>query len=506
MCDEDSVERVTLKMVNLDAFPEKDRNDENENIGNNSVPQKPIRKSPSAGTITTACSSSIGSSENKLPSSHPPNVTHVSSNISATLRTDSVDLNHEETLKKKLGNASGSEKSFRESTLYKRSPRNALGNSTDSSVADEKIGKKFSKYSPSYRHGILSQKDESGRKEIKSVDLKQKLTGTVTKRQKITSMTLAKAGSNHGAIRPISMSLARRKSVVSKRFDTDTLDLLESLNLINKNDSERQDNFEDDPTQLYFSPNGESNCDDGVYDDEDDVYQPAVVRALPEGSESANSFDDEDDICRKDVITFDKAGIPNFCAMDVIYEENTPRPVKVLDSSLYHFSTNTSPAKPKIKLNEIKARKLMRKLSIKKILTSSPAGANQIRGLLDGKGLLEFCTVDADLSSLLQDDSIEKDMQKEKKVKKSVYDVDDFTDERNKNSNFIASNISCIAPTKSHSAPSQSFSIEHIHDFCFPSGVPIHFHPQEKADRLTDTTGERTFYLTFNLTKFCLIS
>jgi hypothetical protein len=499
MCDEDSIERVIIKMVNvtLDDFPERDRNDENKNFGNNSIPPvKPIRKTPSIGTVTTASSSSIGSLDNnQLPSPQPPHVIHVSSNPSSTLRADSVELNLEESselLKLKLGNASGSEKSFREASLYKRSPRNALSNSTDSSVADEKIGKKFSKYSPSYRHGVLSQKDELGRKEPKSVDLKQKLTGTVTKRQKIISMTTAKAGSNHGAARPISMSLARRKSVVSKRFDTDTLDLLESLNLINKNDSERQDTFEDDPTQLYFSPNGESNCDDGVYNDETEENVPTVVRVKSDASENANSFNDHDDVRRKDTATFDKMVIPSpaFNTMDVIYEENTPRPEKdkFFENSPYYFSTNASPANPKVKLNEIKARKLIRKHSQRKISTTSPRGANQIRGLLDGKGLLEFCTVDADLSSLLLDNSVEKEIKTGKKTKKSVYDIDDFPDDKTK-SNFTASYSSCIPPIKSHCAPSQNFSIEHIHDFCFPSGVPVHFYPQDKADRLTNTTG-----------------
>lgn len=498
MCDEDSIERVILKMVNvdLDAFPEKDRNDENKNVGNSSIPPvKPIRKTPSIGTVTTASSSSVGSIENNQPSPQPPHVKHLSTNSSSTLRADSIELNLEESselLKKKLGNASGSEKSFREASLHKRSPRNALGNSTDSSVADEKIGKKFSKYSPSYRHGVLSQKDELGRKESRSVDLKQKLTGTVTKRQKIISMTMAKAGSNHGTARPISMSLTRRKSVVSKRFDTDTLDLLESLNLINKNDSERQDTFEDDPTQLYFSPNGQSNCDDGGYIDEAEDNAFTVVRTKSEVTENANSYDDHEDVRRKEPATFEKTinAPPAFNTMDVIYEENTPRPEKdkFFENSPYYFSTNASPVNPKVKLNEIKARKLIRKLSQRKISTSSPRGANQIRGLLDGKGLLEFCTVDADLSSLLLDDSVEKALQTEKKTKKSVYDIDDFDDEKSKRS-FTASYSSCIPPTKSHCAPSQNFSIEHIHDFCFPSGVPLHFHPQDKADRLTNTTG-----------------
>lgn len=495
MCDEDSIERVIIKMVNVNDFPEKDRNDENENIGNNSIPPvKPIRKTPSIGTVTTACSSSIGSLDNSQPSSQPPHVIHVSTHSSSTLRADSVDLNLEESselLKKKLGNASGSEKSFREASLYKRSPRNALGNSTDSSVADEKIGKKFSKYSPSYRHGVLSQKDELGRKESRSADLKQKLTGTVTKRQKIISMTMAKAGSNHGAARPISMSLARRKSVVSKRFDTDTLDLLESLNLINKNDSERQDTFEDDPTQLYFSPHGETNCDDIAYNDDAEEDMPNMVRVKSEVPENENSFDDFDDVRRKDASGYEKPlnPISAFNTMDVIYEENTPRPEKEkhFENSPYYFSTNASPANPKVKLNEIKARKLIRKLSQRKISTASPIGANQVQGLLDGKGLLEFCTVDADLSSLLQDESIEKEIQTENKRKKSVYDIDDF-DEKNKNS-FTASYSSSIPPIKSHCAPSQNFSIEHIHDFCFPSGVPVHFYPQAKADRLTNTSG-----------------
>jgi hypothetical protein len=140
-----------------------------------------------------------------------------------------------------------------------------------------------------------------------------------------------------------------------------------------------------------------------------------------------------------------------------------------------------------VKLNEIKARKLIRKLSQRKISTASPIGASQVQGLLDGKGLLEFCTVDADLSSLLQDESKEKEIQIENKRKKSVYDIDDF-DEKNKNS-FTASYSSSIPPIKSHCAPSQNFSIEHIHDFCFPSGVSVHFYPQAKADRLTNTSG-----------------
>ena len=120
-----------------------------------------------------------------------------------------------------------------------------------------------------------------------------------------------------------------------------------------------------------------------------------------------------------------------------------------------------------------------------KITENSVNLQRKLSGLMDG-GMLEFCTVDLDLLNMLHDKTLKNS---EKNLKKSIYDID------NDNSSSIAFDPTLLSsyfpPKKSFHTPIENFSIEHIHDFCFPSGVYVDFVSEEEANDLTNTSGEK---------------
>ena len=444
---------------------------------------------------------------------------------SSTLASNSgeVGLSMNRPLRNRVSSAGRADRAPSDAFRLKKSPLSVSGKETDSSsgIEESNIADRPRKMGPVFKYGNRSLKDESWRKDHRSVEHKPKLTDSVTKRQKHTSAD-SKSGNKNGNSRPISMSLAKRKSVVSNRFDTDTLALLGSLNLINLNDPEKSEYEDEIPAKSYFSPNGQSNMDDVLFDSDYDNR----MSYLSEGSleyhdrdKTQHSGDESDDLHRggTPISTAEKNTHSNFGIMDVIYEEIAPYQDHIREKSPYYFSTNNSPVNPKVKLIELKPRKQMR-ASIQKHYPSAensptPASAStstrDISGLLEGDGLLEFCTVDADLCLFLKNKE-EIMVEDESKVsKKSIYDIHESENNEveNKKKNLLASYSTFITPKKSHSLPAQNFSIEHIHDFCFPSGIRVDFLDPDYAELITKSSGRKFFILfLFHSILFCCIS
>jgi hypothetical protein len=111
----------------------------------------------------------------------------------------------------------------------------------------------------------------------------------------------------------------------------------------------------------------------------------------------------------------------------------------------------------------------------------------KLKGLSIEGGILEFCTVNADLSLILNDSN---KLKKETK-KASIYDIVD-----DDNGHIDKLDVSSyISPRKGNCLPSEHpFSIEHIANFCFPSGVPIDFVSKETADYATSNSGRNLFF------------
>lgn len=473
-------------------------------IGLRSESLKLIRDISSASGVPTVCSSSSGSydcEENSrtisnlkqdLLTTHSPRVI-----IRGSLNLDRT--------RSRFGSRNPSYNNLREGTPSKRSPRSALRISADEN-ADEIMMRKFSQFSPSNYNGSRSQKDDTGRKERRT----PQKTDSVTKRSKHPSLIFSKSSANQASIRPISMSLARRKSIVSKRFDTDTLALLESLNLINTNDTETI--ISDDEGKHSTTFNGKKICEDDVDDDGDDdtVTTPITTDNVSVEGDHEGTFDEFDDVNSGNLhsanMSLSHLGLlPRLGSMDIIYEEKMPYSAENHENSPYYFSTNNSPThNPRVKLKELKARKQMKKAFNKAPPETNSLFSNEMknmRGLMAGDGILEFCTVDADLFVFLKDLKSDAKNDSGKDSKKSAYDIDDNDDDAQCKSRdmkkLIASYSSHITPKKTHCLPSMNFSIEHIHDFCFPSGVPVQFMTKQRADQITDSAGENIFFILF---------
>jgi hypothetical protein len=436
---------------------------------------------------------------------------------SATLASNSgeVGLSMNRPLRNRVSSAGRADRASSDVFRLKKSPLNVSGKETDSSsgIEESNIADRPRKMGPVFKYGNRSLKDESWRKEHRSAEHKPKLTDSVTKRQKHTSAD-SKSGNKNGNSRPISMSLAKRKSVVSNRFDTDTLALLGSLNLINLNDPEKSEYEDEIPAKSYYSPNGQSNMDDVISDsDYDNRMSYLSVGSLEYHDKAQHSGDESEDIHRGGTLisTAEKNIHSNFGIMDVIYEENAPYMGHIREKSPYYFSTNNSPVNPKVKLIELKPKKQMR-ASIQKhypsaensptpASTSTSTSTRDISGLLEGDGLLEFCTVDADLCLFLKskEEIIVED--ENKLSKKSIYDIkeSEINEAENKKKNLLASYSTFITPKKSHSLPAQNFSIEHIHDFCFPSGIRVDFLDSDYAELITKSSGRKLFLFYFIL-------
>ena len=433
---------------------------------------------------------------------------------SATLASNSVEvgLSMNRPLRNRVSSAGRADRGSSDAFRLKKSPLSFSGKETDSSsgIEESNIADRPRKMGPVFKYGNRSLKDESWRKEHRSVEHKPKLTDSVTKRQKHTPAD-SKSGNKNGNSRPISMSLAKRKSVVSNRFDTDTLALLGSLNLINLNDPEKSEYEDEIPAKSYFSPNGQSNIDDVISDgDYDSRMSYLSVGSLEYHDKTQHSGDESDDMHRggTPLSTAEKNIHSNFGIMDVIYEENAPYMDHIREKSPYYFSTNNSPVNPKVKLNEIKSKKQMKALVQKhypsaensptpaSTSTSTSTSTRDICGLLERDGLLEFCTVDADLCLFMKskEEMIVED--ENKTSKKSIYDIHESenNEAENKKKNLLASYTTFITPKKSHSLPALNFSIEHIHDFCFPSGIRVDFLDPDYAELITSSSGRNLFY------------
>ena len=480
-------------------------------IGLRSESLKLISDNSSASGVPTVCSSSSGSYDCEENSKTISNSQQDMLSTPPTSVISRSAMNLDRPSRSRLGSRNTSYNNLRDCTPSKRSPRSALRISADDS-ADESVMRKFSQFSPSCYNGSRSQKDDTGRKERRTP---QKLTDSVTKRSKHPSLTFNKSSAIQASIRPISMSLARRKSIVSKRFDTDTLALLESLNLINTNDNENV--VSDDEGKHSGGSVGKKICDneDGDDDDGDDdtITTPRTTDNISVDGDhhEEGTYDECDELNSSNLhagnISHSNLGsLSHLGSMDIIYEEKMPYSAEYHENSPYYFSTNNSPThNPRVKLKELKARKHMKKAFNKAPPEMNSLFSNEsknVRGLMAGDGLLEFCTVDADLFVFLKDLKTDAINDSGKESKKSAYDIDiDDNDAQCKTRDMkklIASYSSHIAPKKTHCLPSVNFSIEHIHDFCFPSGVPLQYLNKQRADEITDSAGKNIFLILFH--------
>ena len=512
-------EKVNVQMLRLDNPQEVNRIISNDSVD---YEEDNINSVHSYSDSCRNSSSSCGRGEStdnlevvdRIPS-YEKKVTSRQRSSTVAYNNGEVGINMNRPLRNRVSSAGRADRSSGEAFRMKKSPPSTSAKETDSnSGVEENLTDRPRKGGPVFKYGNRSLKDESWRKDHRSTEHKPKLTDSVTKRQKHTSV------SKNGNSRPISMSLAKRKSVVSNRFDTDTLALLGSLNLINLNDPEKTEYEEDDiPAKSYFSPNGASNIDDLVSNNEnnDNDYDYDVngsnnnrMSYLNMNSceyyDKAHSSDELNEINRNGIISnsAEKGIHSNFSTMDVIYEENAPFMDHIREKSPYYFSTNNSPVNPKIKLIELKPKKNMKtstqKLSPPNDLSPARTLSRDICGLLDGDGILEFCTVDADLFSLLKNKEIIEIIENTDKIsKKSIYDIDDSDNCEidDKKEKLLASYSSFITPKKSHSLPCFNFSIEHIHDFCFPSGIRIDYFDPIYADLITSSSGKISYFIFF---------
>ena len=414
----------------------------------------------------------------------------------------------------------------------------------------------------------------------------------IIKRRKHCSMAVSKSGNYNDngkrAFRPISLSLSRRTGTASRRFDLGTLQLLETLNLINT--STNSDNSENIPKSL-FSPgytildrNGGTNfddnttgserCDDG--NDINEVDNNICIDSFHGEDYDENDTDSSNENGTKIKSDNHRSSIERekrkekekekerermrekeISIMNIghIYQDSPQLLDVIHEDSPYYYSAHNTPERINWKAGDVKGRKSSAILPVNKISPTAPISPNPntrmngvMTGLLEG-GILEFCTVDMNILSLLSRDYINKHNDAKancnsldsnsddrsmddglrlpsNKPPPSVYDIDSPTcsnnnsniNSYNNNNNSYSSvggidddskenimDISAfITPKKSCCIPSSNFSIEHIHDFCFPSGVPVDFVSLKQAKILTDSSG--TVFLIFFIGIFFLPS
>lgn len=375
------------------------------------------------------------------------------------------------------------------------------------------------------------------------------------KKQRHSSMAISKSGNNNSAgknvngnntFRPISLSLSRRTNSASRKFDQGTLQLLESLNLINTGTN--TDSGENVSKSL-FSPgytildrSGGTNFDDNISDVERYTERRNVERE--DDNEYVDNFcgrdHDEDDVYNADEMINDshrsvcnrekdkekekererervREKETNVMNIDCIYQDTTPQLLDVIhENSPYYYSANNTPEKANRKGSETKGRRTpsftpsVSLSTLPVVDVSSAINVNSscemkvMTGLMDG-GVLEFCTVDMNLLALLSSKGAVDFSCYSDGGNMSSNSSYRSMDERNTNTSgsrtsgtdasseeSVMDISSYASPEKSCCIPSQSFSIEHIHDFCFPSGVPIDFVSVKEAKNLTDSSG--TFF------------
>ena len=395
----------------------------------------------------------------------------------------------------------------------------------------------------------------------------------ITKRQKHSSMAVSKSGNTNDMnrngsriFRPISMSLSKRAGAASKRFDLGTLQLLETLNLINT--STGTDNSENIPKSL-FSPgytildrNGGTNFDDNVSDlercndsnnvneednnncigsfhggdyDENDTDSSNGNGNEIENDNHRSSIDREKRKEKEKEIERGRMREKEISIMNIdhIYQESPQLLDVIQEDSPYYYSAHNTPEKIDWKVGDVKGRKSSTLAPAGKISPTAPIRPSPnsrvnglITGLLEG-GILEFCTVDMNILSLLSrsninnTDSCSIDSNSTcKSAKGNTHDglrLISNQPSNNSNNNNDTNNITAgsdgngsdgnvssidddskenivdisafITPKKSCCIPVGNFSIEHIHDFCFPSGVPVDFVSPKQAKILTDSSG-----------------
>jgi hypothetical protein len=287
--------------------------------------------------------------------------------------------------------------------------------------------------------------------------------------KKMKELSRSKSNQKDGKFRPISMSQSKRRSISSKRLNVGTLSLLGSLNLIQNNDSDQKADKNDDELlspiksqrlkdmnstvtdkihetkensdTLFDNTNQKAN-DDGPISPYNMVPSPLLVleSIYINAAQAADNFDERSSLLRQDKCH-------RICEESILEEDH---------------SEVSSP----------------RERSSLKIIKDEPP---KLKGLSIEGGILEFCTVTADLSLILNDNN---KLEKETK-KTSIYDIID--DDNNIDKLEVSSYIS---PIKGNCLPSEHpFSIEHIANFCFPSGVPIDFVSEETANDATSNSG-----------------
>ena len=377
---------------------------------------------------------------------------------------------------------------------------------------------------------------------LKSRDLLQK-------KEKHSSMSIQKSGHNSvNSYRPVSMSLSRRRSVTSASLDVGTLALLESLNLLSTNnagsniDSTNSYDHSATHTPPYSIPDKNNGTNGGTYFDDNVIDNQKYKDDNDNDNEEDNDILDElRDSYDENDIGYPNGKLNDLIPIDSVYRD-IPQPLEVIhEDSPYYFSTNNSPEKIRVKLDELKERRTRRSVLPSQVSSQVSeqvlnnnnnldlsVGKNivTVPGLMAG-GVLEFCTVDADILSLMLDevtyaninnkncsgsgggsgnndsgrDQDDDDVKVVEVRKKSIYDIID-DDSFSPLSPPVTLPSSYIPPNKSYCMPSDNFTIEHIHDFCFPSGVSVDFVSEQKATILTESSGKITTQISKFLQSF----
>jgi hypothetical protein len=292
--------------------------------------------------------------------------------------------------------------------------------------------------------------------------------------KKMKELRRFKSNQSDGNFRPISMSQSKRRSISSKRLDVGTLSLLESLNI----------SHIPNVTTIEHVVNKDDNCNE---------MSVNSIRKNPILKDISSAIDDQlHETKENNDITFDNTNQKANEDGSIPSYETIPSPLVALESIYANALQSTDDIDERSLFKLSKQAKLHRFSCGHIILeddhseVSSPRSITddeslKLKGLSIEGGILEFCTINADLSQILDENKHKKESKKA-----SIYDiVDDDNDSRDK-----LEVSSYISPIKNNCLPSeQPFSIEHIANFCFPSGVPIDFVSKETANYATSNSG-----------------
>lgn len=294
-----------------------------------------------------------------------------------------------------------------------------------------------------------------------------------------------KSNENDQKFRPISMSQSR--SIASKRLDIGTFSLLESLNLIQSTDS-NDINEKKDNTICYILPasNTENVVNNGGNINHDNIKNLNDGKCDTTDKDCKIKDNDDKVFCITNQYSNDDGSTSScdvaspFLVLDSIYPKAAEIIENIEEDSPFKLSKEEQ-------YDKSPPRNAVFQEKLPGINPPIKDEVLKLKGLSREGGILEFCTVNADLSLLLNENNIHK---KETK-KKSVYDIiDDDNDHVNR-----LKISSYISPKKSNCLPSeQIFSIDHVHDFCFPSGVPIDFVSKDTANYFTNSSGRIQFF------------